>query len=171
MKFLKKLFSFSWLRRGKKGKKALEMHQRAMEMKDKAAKASQEKVMGTVDAMITELSILKGLLAKVGVVIGDIEVTLGMPPSVNADIQFPDMAAIDNIKSALEGVELSRTQRTLVDSVVSMARFKDTAQQKFADILGGMDIKAGFPPTFVIQLKDLEPAPAPAPAPAAAEEA
>jgi hypothetical protein len=127
-------------------------------MKEKAAAAAQGKMMASVDVMITELSQLKFLLAKVGVHIGDIEVTLGVPPSVNADVEFPDMAAINRIPEALKGVKLSTTQKTIVDSVVSLARFRETAQNKFSEILGGLNIKAGFPPTFIIRLKDVEPA-------------
>lgn len=149
---LKSFFKFGWLRKGKSKATAA----RALEMKNKAASAAQAKVMQTADTMITELSQLKALLAKVGVDLGDIYVTLGVPPSVNADVTFPDMNAINMIPSALEGVKLSKTQKSVVDSVVALAKFRESAQSKFNDILGGFDIKAGFPPTFVIRLKDVE---------------
>jgi len=155
VKILKKIgnfFKFGWLRKGKSGGAA----KRALAMKEKAASAAQAKVMATADSLITELGQLKGLLAKAGVELGDIYVTLSIPPSVNADVKFPDMNAINKIPSALEGVKLSASQKAVVDSVISLAKFRETAQSKFADILGGFDIKAGFPPTFVIQLKDVD---------------
>ena len=129
---------------------------KAIQMKEKAAAAAQGKMMASVDVMITELSQLKALLAKAEVELGDIYVTLGVPPSVNADVKFPDMDAINKIPSALKGVKLSKAQKSVVDSVVMLAKFRESAQSKFKDVLGGFDIRAGFPPTFVIRLKDVE---------------
>lgn len=125
---------------------------KAAELKEQATNAAQDKLMGAVEATLGDLSRLKTILASAGIVIGDIELTLGLPPSVQADVRVPDPTSLEGARAALSAVELTGTQKLIVDSILSLADLQIKLEQRLHGLLGAVQIKAGLPPKMVVRL-------------------
>ena len=108
---------------------------------DAAAAVSEkgkEQMNKQVPVMLEKLVELKSILNESGFAVGDVEVTLSIPPSLSLAITRVE-GAENRIKEVIESHELTKFQKVTLTSIGQMYAFNQTFG-KFNYVIGNIDI-------------------------------
>ncbi len=121
---------------------------KAKEVKDKAAEAGSKKAQEVIDSSLAELEGLRPLLAKCGLFIGNIKLSVTIPPSIEVSI-LQKIARADAMK-ALEEIKSDETLSTVQSLIVNSLRNAYSlcgVCEKYGYTMGQLDLELGIQPT------------------------
>lgn len=125
--------------------------------KDKTADAAmavsekgKEQMNKQVPALLEKLTELKSILNESGFIIGDVELTLSIPPSLTLVIAQKE-GAENRINEVMESHELTKLQKSVLTGVSQMYAFNKTFG-KFDYVMGDIEIGLGIPPSVTAHL-------------------
>ena len=129
-------------------------------VKDSAEKISvlgKEKLQETVEAILSEINGLKPVLMNSGFVVGEIEVTLSLPPEFTVFIQYTGEAK-KSLEKALpeEADTMTNLQKTFSRSLL---KANEVAQisDKYSYLFGEYELAISLPPRVTVHLVPKEP--------------
>ena len=114
------------------------------------AEKGREQIQKQVPAMLEKLSGLKLVLEESGFLVGDVAMTLSIPPGLALTITQAD-GAENRIKEVIESRELTKLQATILAGISQMYAFNQTFG-KFDYVIGQIDIELSIPPAVTAHL-------------------
>ena len=120
---------------------------------DTAAAISEkgrEQINKQVPAMLEKLTELQPILKESGFIVGDVAMTLSIPPSLSLTVT--QVEGVENrIKEVIESRELTKFQKATLSSIGQMYAFNKTFG-KFNYVIGDVDIEMSIPPAITAHL-------------------
>ncbi|MBL8151853.1 MAG: hypothetical protein JNN15_18170, partial [Blastocatellia bacterium] len=117
---------------------------KAKEVTDRAAEAGREKVKEAIDGTLAEIQSLRPVLSKCGFIVGDIGISLSIPPSFDVTIKQTGEGT-----TGLEELEndqnLTKLQSLVISSLKSTYALSGTFE-KYGYFIGHLNIEVGIPP-------------------------
>jgi hypothetical protein len=127
--------------------KVKDVHQQAKE-------AGQETVQDAIDKVLGEVQSLKPLLARAGFSLGNITISLGLPPGIVVAI-IHDREVASGIEELAAETNLTNIQSLVVKSLKSAYSFTGMFQ-KYGYVIGQLSIEVGLIPKVTIILKSTD---------------
>ena len=110
----------------------------------------REQINKQVPAMLEKLTELQPILKESGFIIGDVAVTLSIPPSLSLTVTQVE-GAENRLKEVIESRELTKFQKTILAGISQMYAFNQTFG-KFDYVMGQIDIALSIPPAITAHL-------------------
>jgi hypothetical protein len=117
---------------------------------DAISEKGREQFDKQVPAMLEKLTGLKPILKESGFLVGDVAMTLSIPPSLSITISQAD-GADNRITEVIESHELTKFQKTTLSTIGQMYAFNQTFL-KFDYVIGDVDIEMSIPPAITAHL-------------------
>ncbi len=136
------------------GKEAKEkVAEAGKEAKEKVVEAGSKKAQEIIDSSLAELEALRPLMAKSGLVMGNLKLSVTIPPSLEVSIH-QTVGRADALKALeeAEGNEELSTLQSLVVSTLRNAYALSSVCEKYGYTFGQMDLELSIPPTVHVHL-------------------
>tara|TARA_B100000029_G_C17373907_1_gene887186 strand:- start:183 stop:614 length:432 start_codon:yes stop_codon:yes gene_type:complete len=110
----------------------------------------KEQMNKQVPAMLEKLADLKLVLKESGFIVGDVAMTLSIPPSLSLTVTQVE-GAENRINEVIETHELTKLQKSTLVSVSQLYAFNQTFG-KYDYVMGQIDIGLSIPPAVTVHL-------------------
>jgi hypothetical protein len=121
---------------------------------NKIKEASTNAAKSVVETTLSEVNGLKPILANSGFIVGDILLTVSVPPAVSIVIEQVE-GGKQPLDCILENEDLTKFQRSLLVSIKQLYALNATVE-KFNHTIGQIEVEMGLPPVLRAHLNSMD---------------
>lgn len=117
----------------------------------KVADAGRQGLSAAVKKLFAEYSTFAPILERAGFIVGDIELSLTIPPAIVVCIEPTETDALERLSTVAAEVELTETQKRLLGLIKEAYALKDVVQS-YGHEIGQIELAFSVPPGVSVHL-------------------